>query len=112
MKRKLLTPLDIILTLFVIIISVFVMLFNINSDAGTKAVVSINEETVVVLKLSDNQIKRIETDNGYNIVVIQNGVCTVTEADCRDGICVKHSAINKIGQSIVCLPHKLIIEIK
>ena len=38
--------------------------------------------------------------------------CFIKNADCRDGICVSRGKINKVGESIVCLPHKLIVEIK
>jgi len=33
------------------------------------------------------------------------------EADCRDGICVDHTPISLNGETIICLPHRLVIEI-
>lgn len=33
------------------------------------------------------------------------------EADCPDKYCVKQGEINKIRQNIVCLPHKIVVEI-
>ena len=33
-------------------------------------------------------------------------------ANCNDALCVKQGNISKVGQTIICLPHKLIIEIK
>jgi len=35
----------------------------------------------------------------------------VIEADCPDKICVKHTNIKNAGETIICLPHKLVIEI-
>lgn len=32
-------------------------------------------------------------------------------ATCPDHLCIKQGAINKKGQSIICLPHKLIVEV-
>ena len=32
-------------------------------------------------------------------------------ADCRDQICVRHRAVSAVGESIICLPHKLVVEI-
>ena len=32
-------------------------------------------------------------------------------SSCPDLICVKHQAVSGTGESIICLPHKLIIEI-
>ena len=33
------------------------------------------------------------------------------EANCRDQICVRHKAISKNGESIICLPHSVYIEV-
>jgi len=34
------------------------------------------------------------------------------KADCKDQICADHKAIEKSGETIVCLPHKVVIEIQ
>ena len=54
----------------------------------------------------------VETDHGNNTIVITGDTIQITEADCHDDLCVKQGAISKVGQSIICLPHELIIEIK
>jgi hypothetical protein len=36
----------------------------------------------------------------------------MAEADCPDGLCVKQHKIDKTGQTIVCLPHRVVIEIE
>ena len=47
----------------------------------------------------------------YNIIVIRDGTCAVIDADCPDGICIRRGRISRRGESIVCLPHKLVAEI-
>lgn len=47
----------------------------------------------------------------YNIVKISDGKVCVIEADCRDQICVKKGYICNVGESIICLPHKLVITV-
>ena len=42
----------------------------------------------------------------------KDGSVTVQDADCPDKICEKHRAINRTGETIICLPHKLVVEIK
>lgn len=56
--------------------------------------------------------KVIETDNafGHNRIVIENGEVFMEEADCPDQYCVEHKAISKTNETIVCLPHKLVVE--
>lgn len=33
------------------------------------------------------------------------------EADCPDHYCVDHAAIDKVNETIVCLPHRVVLEI-
>lgn len=47
----------------------------------------------------------------YNVVVIKDGTVTVTEASCKNQVCVRHGAISRSGESIVCLPNRLVVRI-
>ena len=42
---------------------------------------------------------------------IQDGEVSMRKADCPDQICKNHKPICKSGETIVCLPHKAVIEI-
>jgi len=53
----------------------------------------------------------VDTPWGYNRVVIHDGQADVYEADCPDKICVNTAPAREIGDMIVCLPHKLVVEI-
>ena len=82
---------------------------------GNVAVVNIDGQ--VYKKLSLNVNTELEIDktagvDGYNIFVIENGVVYMKDADCADKICVHQGRISKVGETIVCLPHKVVIEIK
>ena len=48
----------------------------------------------------------------YNVVVISGGTVSVTEASCKNQVCVKHGAISRSGESIVCLPNRLVVRIE
>ena len=52
-----------------------------------------------------------EEDDEINTVVIVNSQVSITEANCRDQICVKTQSISKVGEIIVCLPHQFTVEI-
>ena len=112
MKRKLITGLDLLIVTAVLVVAVFAFLAFSGSDVGTKAVVLVDNKEVYVLGLTQNTEQLIKTNYGYNKVVVLNGTCYVEYADCRDGICVNRGKISKVGESIVCLPHKLIVEIR
>ena len=50
----------------------------------------------------------IETPWGTNLLVIEKGTARITQADCPDGICMGRGEISRTGESIVCLPHRLV----
>ena len=47
----------------------------------------------------------------YNVLVIENGSCRVRKASCPDKVCVRRGRIRGNGESIICLPHHLVIEV-
>ena len=67
----------------------------------------INLDTVAVAY--DMEIK---TEFGYNKLHIEHDGISVTEADCRDHICMDQGKVSQAGVPIVCLPHRLTIEIE
>lgn len=51
-------------------------------------------------------------DDHYNIVVVKDGKVSILEADCPGQYCVKKGEISKPKEIIVCLPHKLVVELE
>ena len=58
-------------------------------------------------------IQRIEIPGkvGKCILVISDGKADMESADCPNQICVHHSAISHTGETIVCLPNRVVIEV-
>lgn len=55
---------------------------------------------------------RTYTHNGYTLTVTaEDGGLHVSEADCPTQDCVHTGAISRSGQSIVCLPARIIIQL-
>ena len=55
----------------------------------------------------------INGENGQeNELVIKDKKAYVSKANCPEKICVSHRPIGKSGETIVCLPHRLVIEIE
>lgn len=48
----------------------------------------------------------------YNVLRISQGTASVTEANCPDRLCVKAGAASRTGETIVCLPHRLVVRIE
>lgn len=71
-----------------------------------------NGKVLMTLPLSENTTKTIENgSNKENTFTVQDGTVTMTEADCGDHTCIQTGSISNTGESIVCLPHRLVLQI-
>ena len=103
---------DLLLVVLALVAAAGIWLFySAGAEKGLAAVVTVDGEERAELSLDETDSVTIETEWGYNIVHTENGQVFVTEADCRDQICVNHKKIEKTGETIVCLPHKMVVEI-
>lgn len=87
------------------------------SEALT-AVVSVDGTEVDRLDLEHWEGPQVYTNNGYTLTLsgirhndTENGV-RVAESDCPTQDCVRTGAIFRSGQSIVCLPARIIIRLE
>jgi hypothetical protein len=64
------------------------------------------------LQMTDNLTYEINGVNGgTNLLIIQGGEAWVEEASCPDGLCKNMGKISQVGQSVICLPNKVVVEI-
>lgn len=111
---------DIILTISILIVAAAFFGFNqyrsnlIQKNSGELwAEIYVKGELYKVALLGEKEETfTIETDLGKNIIKVHNGGIEVLEANCPDHICESYGFINKPGEIIVCLPHKVVVEIK
>lgn len=80
--------------------------------AGTMVVVKLDDQMQAEYSLFESKEIPITSEYGTNILKIHGGSAQIVSADCRDAICVKSGKISKVGDCLVCLPHKLVIEIQ
>ena len=75
--------------------------------------VSVDGEITCSYDLTDDASFDVTTpDGGYVSCVIADGTVDVTEASCPDLLCVRHRPISRTGESIVCLPGKVVLTIR
>ena len=79
---------------------------------GDTVIVTVDGKPFGEYPLNENRTVEIKNGNGYNILVIENGKAYVKSASCPDGICSSHRPIGSNGESIICLPNKVVIEIR
>ncbi|WP_086305402.1 MULTISPECIES: NusG domain II-containing protein [unclassified Enterococcus] len=118
-KNSLLRPWDGLIILLLVLLSFApVVVFSLNraSSSTQEAVLSVDGEEIKTFDLSDKSqtytYRYEEKDRDYNLIEVKDGRIRIKEADCGDQICVRRGWIDQSGETIVCLPHKLLIEIK
>lgn len=102
---------DIIFLGALILIIAMGFIFLTPRDNGKFVTVTAFGNIIEKYPLESNINTDIKTEHGVNRLVIENGEAYISYADCKNNICVKTAPITKTGESIVCLPHSLIVEI-
>ncbi len=98
--------------LVVMIAAILVVKILFFGSEGTKAVVTVDGTVILEQDLSEDCAIPITTLDGYNKFVVKDGMAYIEEADCANQICVNHEPISTKNETIVCLPHKLVVEIQ
>lgn len=79
-------------------------------DART-AVIQDTDGNTFAMPLSKDDVLTVASSAGTNVIEVQSGKVRVSEADCPNQDCVEQGWISNAGQQIVCLPHKLVVNI-
>lgn len=113
MKKRLSIKNDLLLLILLLVIGFLIppgyRLFH--RTAGNTVTITINGELWRTLPLSTDTTIEIPGRSGTNTLCIKNGQASITEADCPDKLCVHQVSIQHNGESLVCLPHKVIVKV-
>ncbi len=104
---------DIILCIVLIAVGItcwLVMWFVL--PAGNTADVYIDGKLVQTIDMTVDDAYEFSTDRGSNTVAVESGKIRVSDADCPDKVCVDMGWKSRRGETLTCLPHKLVIEIQ
>ena len=99
---------DFIIIAIVVIAFVLSAFAFISFDDASRVVIKQNNKIVYDQNIDQNAA----FNTGTNLVIIENGAVYIKEADCKNGDCVNMGKITKKGESIICLPNKVIVEIE
>lgn len=107
---------DIVLLILLVIIGLASTVFVTASKSGGDTVlIEKNGELFGTYSLFENKEINVPAFDSVGTdlqVSIKDGSVRVTESGCANQICVKHSAINQAGESIICLPNRVIVKIE
>ena len=117
---KMMKPGDIVLLMFLVVLSFLpVIIFSYaNATSGTEynsAVISVDGKEIHRFELKDDGEREIYTysddHNHENIIVREGATVYMIEASCPDQLCVRQGEVKRVGETIVCLPHRLLVEV-
>lgn len=108
------------------IISISVLIIALTIWGGLKLTASFQQgdNLMLIVKSEGVVVQTLEVDAttsasyqvtnqyGYNLIWVRDGIVSIHEADCKNQLCVNYGGISKSGQSLVCLPHRVIVELK
>lgn len=63
-------------------------------------------------KIVEGETYVVQDSHGCNIIEVEPGRIRMKEADCPDQICVRAGWSGEGAKPIVCLPHRLVIQIE
>lgn len=112
-NKKIISGADVVLIMILLLAGTGMLLYyNKHKESGFTVQISVSGNVQAALSLDEDAVYDVETEHGHNQVVIEHGQAYVRDADCPDRICVSHKAISNIGETIICLPHQMVVEVK
>lgn len=76
------------------------------------AVYALNEDRREVFPFAEGGDALGDTSkDAGNVLVIEHGAVHMEEASCPDKLCVRQGEKSRIGETIVCLPHRLVVTV-
>lgn len=91
---------------------IMLFVYRLITTEGAYAAVVQEGVTTELYPLSENLEVVIETPYGNNTLCIQDGAAFIMQADCPDKLCMKQKKISQNGESLICLPHRLVIQVQ
>ena len=109
-RKKLKNDILLIACIFVAI-CVAALILLLSKKAGDTVVVTVDGALFGEYRLDEDRTVKIRSQDGINVLVIEDGQAFVLDASCPDGICAQHRPILHDGESIICLPNKVVITV-
>lgn len=105
---------DIILTaIFLITAALFFICYNLFfHNPGTSVQITVDGRIINTLPLGNDTTLAINGYNGgTNILQIKDGYASIIDADCPDKLCQKQKKTRYNGETLVCLPHRVVVSV-
>ena len=103
---------DIILIVVMIALSLSSwFIISANKTEGGSVVIMVDGKEYARYPLNTDRKVVIDDGDNYNILVIKNGVASISDASCPDKLCMNQGDIHYNSETITCLPNKVVVKI-
>lgn len=103
---------DILLILLVLAVAAALLVYRAASrENGSSVEVTVDGALLMTLPLDKDASVVIGEGDHTNTLVIRDGEASVTAASCPDHVCVKRGAIRYDGETLVCLPNRMVVTV-
>ncbi len=103
---------DIVLFFVLLAVGLAISCASLNSgQTGDKVRISVGGETYGVYDLAQDRTIQVRQNGHTNNIIIEGGHVSMASSDCANQVCVNTGAIYLAGDSIVCLPNRVMVEI-
>ncbi|WP_302627018.1 NusG domain II-containing protein [uncultured Eubacterium sp.] len=104
---------DIVLIVILVIIAFisYIVIYNFMSKQGDVVEVYLEAKLIKKVPLDTDTEFEVKIDNHVNVVRVEKGFVFMLDADCPDKLCQKQGKIHNSGETIVCLPNKIVIRV-
>ena len=109
--RKSITKGDIILAVSLIVLCIVLFAFSFGKEQSLKAEIYVGGEKVHSVALSDVQESYTINENYCQLLVEKDGVSFVF-SDCSDKLCIKRGKLKNQGDTMACVPEKVVVILK
>ena len=112
MEFKIIKKADIVLFFVLLAVGLTISWASLNSgQTGDKVRISVGGETYGVYDLAQDRTIQVRQNGHTNNIIIEGGHVLMASSDCANQVCVNTGAIYLAGDSIVCLPNRVMVEI-
>jgi len=81
------------------------------AEASTVVVTQDGKEVLRRPLAMENTYEIAQEDGSVNVIAVKDGAVFMQEANCRDGLCIRQGKMRNGAKTIVCLPHKIVVQL-
>ena len=113
-KKRFLRNDSILIAVLLLVAAIGCIYLFVFRNSGNTVTVTVDGKLYAEYALTENMTKDLymgKNGEHCNRLVIRDGKAFMETATCPDGICVAHRPIFRDGESIVCLPNRVVVTV-